>query len=216
MEDELTKTRPQPVAASESTPPVILASASGARKALLDAAGVPHRVIPAAVDEDSVKTAMTAEGASPGEVAAALAALKAVGISDNEPGAVVIGADQLLVCGGEIFGKPANLDAARLQLEVLRGCTHELVTAVCLAVDGAVIWRHTETARLTMRPFSDRFIDRYLGELGDTVLSGPGGYQVEGRGAQLFTAIAGDWYSIVGLPLLPVLEMLRLHGAMRS
>ena len=146
----------------------------------------------------------------------ALAELKAQRVSQRHKDALVIGADQMLQCGGIWFDKPPDLDHARGHLNALRGRTHELLSAVCVVRDGEVLWRHLESAQLTMRPFSDAFIDEYLAAAGDAVCASVGAYQLEGRGAQLFSCIKGDYFTILGLPLLPLLGFLVNHGVVTA
>lgn len=195
---------------------MILASASETRLKLLLAAGVPCAAEPARVDEEPLKRALAAEGAGPDRAALALAELKAVRVSRRHPGALVLGADQMLDCEGAWFAKPADMAAAKAQLLALRGRTHRLTSAVVAAQDGARLWHHVEAARLAMRPFSDSFLERYLAEAGTTVLASVGAYQIEGLGAQLFVRVEGDHSTILGLPLLPVLDFLRGRGALAT
>ncbi len=196
--------------------PVILASASPSRAALLAQAGLTVACHPAHIDEEEIKLAMKADGASPGEVADALAALKAERISLKHRNTVVIGADQMLDCEGTWFDKPADKAALRDQLLALRGRTHHLLASVCVTENGTRIWSHRETASLTMRSFSDGFLDAYIEKCGDSVLSSVGGYRLEEVGAQLFQKIDGDYFTILGLPLLPLLAFLRQNGALES
>ncbi len=179
---------------------------------MLRAAGVPFSVDAAAVDESLVKEAMKAEGASASDTAMALAELKATRKSTDHGGALVIGADQILECEGVWLDKPASEDDARDALTRLAGRGHALHTAAVVARDGQAIWRHSDVASLTMRPLSPAFVDTYLAELGEAALASVGAYQVEGLGAQLFTRTEGDYFSILGLPLLPLLDFLRVHG----
>ena len=195
---------------------VVLASASAARARLLDAAGVPHVAEAAAVDEGEVKAALQAEGADPLQAAETLAELKAQRVAPRHPGALVIGADQILECDGRWFDKPSDRTAAADHLRQLSGRTHRLCTAVCLVRQGTRIWHHRDVAHMTMRVLNDAFIQGYLDAVGAQALTSVGAYQVEGRGAQLFSAIDGDYFAIMGLPLLPLLEMLRRHGAVPS
>ena len=196
--------------------PVILASASAARSALLRAAGVPIAAEAAAIDEAEVKASLRAARSAAAAVAETLAELKAQRVSRRHPGRLVVGADQVLDCGGAIFDKPADLPEARRQLLALRGRRHQLLSAVVLERDGQRLWHHVSRADLLMRDFSDRFLDDYLRAVGDAALASVGGYQIEGRGAQLFASIDGDYFTILGLPLLPLLNILREHGALPS
>ncbi len=195
-----------------TTSRLVLASGSASRRRLLEAAGVPFEAATAAVDEDEVKLAMKAEGADAFAVAEALAELKAQRVSPRFPGALVLGADQMLVCEGAWFDKPADLAGAAEHLRRLAGRPHHLLTALCLLRDGTRIWHHRDRAELTMRPLSEAAIQGYLAEVGEAALSSVGGYQLEGRGIQLFQSISGDFFGILGLPLLPLLDMLRNHG----
>lgn len=199
-----------------ATAAVVLASASPARAALLRAVGIPVIVDAAAIDESEVKASLRAMGAEPAAVAEALAELKAQRVSRRHPGSLVIGADQVLECDGVLFDKPPDLAAARNQLLALRGRWHRLVSAVVLARDGQRVWHHVDRANLTMRDFSTHFLDHYLRSAGAAALSSVGAYQLEGVGAQLFAGIDGDYFTILGLPLLPLLDILREHGALPS
>jgi len=194
-------------------PPLILASASKSRANMLRAAGVPVEIVPAHADEDAVKDALKAEGASAADCAVALAELKAVQVSQRHHGVLVIGADQMLECEGRWFDKPKDMEGARGHLLAMRGKTHVLPTAAAVALNGAVIWHHVANPRLTMRPFSDAFIDEYLALAGNAVTSSVGAYQLEGPGAQLFSRIDGDFFTILGLQLLDLLAFLREHEA---
>ena len=191
---------------------LVLASQAVVRASVLRAAGLSFTVQPARVDEGAVKDAMRGEDPDGRETARVLAGLKARRVSAGAPGAFVIGADQLLVCGGEWFDKPVDVDDARGQLRRLRGRSHTLVTAVCVARDDAEIWGDVACPKLTMRPFSDAFLERYLERAGDGILACVGGYEAEGLGAQLLAEIEGDWFSVLGLPLMPLLAFLREHG----
>lgn len=192
--------------------PVILASASRTRAKLLEDAGLAIEIVPASVDEATIRESMAAEHASAAEIARALAELKALRISRQRPGAFIIGADQILVCNGVLFEKPAHRDAAETQLRALSGASHELISAVCVARDDGVIWHHTDTAQLTMRVLSEGFIKAYLDAAGDEILANVGAYALEGLGAQLFARVRGDYFTILGLPLLPLLDFLREHN----
>ncbi len=186
---------------------LVLASGSRVRAAMLRQAGLAFQVLPADVDESVTKREMA--GADPMRIAEALAVIKARAVSPSCPGALVIGADQMLVCDSNLFDKPADIDEARSHLRRLRGMTHHLCTAAVIVRDGEVLWQHSERPELVMRPFSDGFIDSYLAAIGDDALLSVGAYQLEGRGAQLFDRVAGDFFSILGLPLLPLLAFLR-------
>jgi len=195
----------------EAPPLVVLASASRPRAALLTAAGVAHKVDPAQVDEAMVKQAMAEENAPAAAVAETLAETKARQVSIRHPQALVIGADQILGCDGALFDKPPDLAHARAHLMSLRGRTHQLHAALCVVRDGQRIWHHTDTARLTMRQFTDAFLEHYITAVGADSCTSVGAYQLEGRGAQLFEKIEGDYFAILGLPLLPLLDFLRNH-----
>jgi len=195
---------------------LILASASEARALLLERAGLIMRHEAARIDEEEIKASFRAAGAEPATCAAALAEAKAQRISHRHEGALVIGADQMLVCDGAWFDKPRDLTQARAHLIALRGRTHELVTAVCVTRNGAVLWHLVDRPRLTMRRFSDAFLDDYLAAVSETALASVGAYQLEARGAQLFARVEGDFFSILGLPLLPLLDFLRGHGALTA
>ena len=192
-------------------PRLVLASASPFRKALLDNAGLSFSIEPAQVDERAIEE--TLEGLEAGDVATILAEAKAQDVSGRNPGAIVIGSDQTLSLGGEILHKPADMDQARRRLLALSGRTHELNSAVVLARDGETIWRHLSVARMTMRKLDPGFIGRHLSNVGDRALGSVGAYQLEGEGIQLFERFEGDYFTIIGLPLLPLLAELRDLGA---
>ena len=193
-------------------PPLVLASQSAARAALLTAAGLRFEARAARVDEAAVKQACRAEGLDAADAALTLAGLKAERIRD--PDALVIGADQLLVCGEDWFDKPADIDGARAHLRALRGQVHRLVTAVVCIRGGQEIWRHVAEPRLRMRGFSDAFLEDYLAAEGEAVLACVGAYRLEGMGVHLFDGVQGEQAAIVGLPLLPLLGFLRQHGVL--
>lgn len=196
------------------TPRIILASASSARRAVLEAAGLRFEARPAAVDEAAIKDGALAEGIPPTDAALMLADAKAERIARRDPEALVIGCDQLLVCEGAWFDKPADVAAARAQLLALRGRTHELVTAVVCHRRGGRVWQHVATPRLTMRAFSEAFLDAYLTMEAEHVTHSVGAYRLEGPGVQLFDRVQGEHAAILGLPLLPLLGFLRQHGAL--
>jgi len=205
------KRRDLPSAAS----PIVLASASAARAALLAAAGLDVEVDPASIEEGHQRRRAPGELA-PGPLAMALAERKALAVSRRRATMLVIGADQVLACAERIFAKPKDLAAARADLIKLRGRPHVLYSAVVAARDGTVVWRHVTVARLVMRDFSDDFLDWYLERAGAAVLASVGAYQLEGLGGQLFSAIDGDYFAILGLPLVPLLDFLRTDGAARE
>lgn len=207
----------QPIATPDAAAPkVVLASRSPSRRALLAGAGVVVRAVPANIDESGIKESLRAEGASAISVAETLGELKARQVSRKVPGALVIGADQMLVCEGTWFDKPEDLRQAAAHLEALRGRTHELATSVSILRDETRLWHHNETARLTCRQFSAEFVSDYLAAVGDRALDSVGAYQLEGLGAQLFAKVEGDFFTILGLPLLPVLEFLRQQKVLSS
>lgn len=195
---------------------IVLASKSAARTAVLSAAGVPFETASAGVDEAAVKVGLLAEGHGPRAVADALAELKAVKASRNRPGALVIGADQTLDLDGGLFDKVETMQEARERLQLLRGKTHKLHSAVVVARDGQAIWREVPPAKLTMRNVSDAFIDHYLELRGESLLGSVGCYQLENEGVQLFSRIEGDYFTILGLPLMGLFDFLRLHGELAS
>ncbi|MBY0562688.1 MAG: Maf family protein [Hyphomonadaceae bacterium] len=194
---------------------LILASGSAARRAILTAAGVPFSVRPPALDEEALKASLREAGLPPREQALRLAAEKALSISRQSDG-LVIGADQMLALDNVVFDKPADVDAAREQLRRLRGRAHVLLTAVVLAEGDAVVWRRVDEPKLTMRSFSDAFLDYYIDRVGEAALKSVGAYQIEGLGAQLFDNVEGDHFSIMGLPLLPLLDFLRARGVVQA
>ncbi len=193
---------------------IILASTSRARREMLAAAGVAFTVEAADVDEPAIRKTLLAakSAATPPQIADALARAKAEDVSQRHKGSLVIGGDQVLALGTELLTKAKDEAAARATLKKLRGMTHELHSAVALAVDGRVLWTHTGTARLKMRDFSDAFLEEYLTRAGDRIGQSVGAYELEGLGVQLFDKIEGDYFTILGLPLLPLLAELRAQG----
>lgn len=194
--------------------PLVLASRSKVRQKLLSAAGVPVEVRPADIDERGLEAA--AAVSEPGAIAGLLARAKASAAAAMCPGRLTLGADQTLALGTASFAKPADLTGARAQLCALRGRTHELHSAIAFVKDGQVLFEDVGVARLTMRTFSDRFLDHYLDTVGDTATTSVGGYQIEGPGAQLFERIDGDYFTVLGLPLFPALDFLRRQGCLAS
>lgn len=190
---------------------LILASGSAARADMLRRAGLAFDVRPAAVDEDAAKLSLKAEGATAHQLADTLAELKAARVSAQAPGAFVIGSDQVLVLDGSWFDKPADRDEAKRNLKALAGNSHQLISAAVVVRDGQRLWGHADHATLLMRPLTDAFIDLYLDAAGDAVLGSVGCYQLEGLGAQLFQRVDGDYFTILGMPLLPLLDFLRGH-----
>ncbi len=195
-------------------PNLVLASQSKSRGELLRGARVEFSAQPAHIDEAGVKQSARADGVGVGDVAVLLAELKAARISARNPDALVIGADQILVCDGVWFDKPDSMEQAREHLRFLRGKTHRLVTSVVCMRDGNRLWHHIAEPRLTMRAFSDAFLAEYLAEEGDAAMETVGAYRLEGLGVHLFDRIEGEFSAILGLPLLPLLGFLRQHGVM--
>jgi septum formation protein len=198
-------------------PPLILASSSKIRARLLEAAGLAFIVEPPGLDELAMRQAVSGTGAlSPQDVAEVLTRAKAEAVSELARQAFVIGADQVLALGDRILSKPDDMEAARRELLDLSGKSHTLHSAVALAHNGVTVWAHSEPSTLEMRALSPQFIGRYLAAAGEQVLSSVGAYQLEGLGIQLFEKIDGDYFSILGLPLLPLLDALRREGAIES
>lgn len=193
---------------------LILASTSPFRLKMLRDAGLSVEAVASGVDERAIEETLYDTGVTAEEVAGILAEAKATMVSEQHPDALVIGADQTLSLDGRIFHKPTDMEAARRHLLSLSGRTHELNSAVVLARGGATIWRETAVARLTMRTLDPGFIGRHLSRVGDKVLQSVGAYQIEGEGIQLFEAVDGDLFTIMGLPLLPLLAALRNEGAL--
>lgn len=192
---------------------IILASGSPFRKKILENAGVDFEAIPASIDERAVEAPLEGSGATPEDIALVLAEAKALDVSERNPGALVIGSDQTLSLDDTVFHKPADMEGARRHLLKLSGKTHHLNSAVVLVRDGETLWRHVGVARLTMRHLDPAFIGRHLSHIGDKALSSVGAYQIEGQGIQLFEQVDGDYFTIVGLPLIPLLAALRERGA---
>lgn len=195
-------------------PRLILATASRARQAVLSGAGLAFTAAPAAVDEAAIKESAQAEGLTAADTAMLLAEAKAQRIARRHPEALVIGADQMLVCDGRWYDKPADLDGAREHLRSLRGRPHVLVSAMVCWRHGQRVWQHLAEPRLTMRDFSDAFLEAYLAAEGEALLSSVGAYRLEGPGVQLFSKVEGEHSAILGLPLLPLLDFLRGHGVL--
>jgi len=192
--------------------PLVLASGSAVRRQLLEAAGISVEVRPASLDERAVEA--SAPNDDPSAVAALLARAKALRVARDVPGRLVVGADQTLALGRRRFDKPADHAAARAQLQALAGQTHELHAAVAVARDETVLFEHVAVARLTVRPLTDAFLDRYLEAAGAAVTASVGAYQLEALGVHLFERIEGDHFTILGLPLLPLLAYLRTEGSL--
>ncbi|HEX3919839.1 MAG TPA: Maf family protein [Caulobacteraceae bacterium] len=195
---------------------IVLASKSASRAALLAGARVAFEAVDSGVDEAKLKARLLDEGAGPAKIAGELAEAKALAVSLRMPDAIVIGADQTLELDGLLFDKAASLSEARERLASLRGQRHELHSAVAAAEGGRVVWRVSESPALTMRDFSDTYLDGYLARNGVTLLGSVGCYMLEGEGAQLFEAIDGDYFAVLGLPLLPLLAFLRREGALTA
>lgn len=193
-------------------PRVVLASQSRIRRTMLANAGVAVACEPAQVDETELKNAMRADGAGVDAIAEALAELKAMRVSRRHTDALVIGADSMIECGDAQFDKPPDPAHAVAQLLALAGRTHRLLSAAVVVRDGVRIWHKVDAARLTMRGFDRDYAERYVATIGDAALSSVGAYQLEGIGAQLFTRVEGDFFTVLGLPLLPLLDFLRGHG----
>jgi septum formation protein len=194
---------------------VILASKSAARRAVLTGAGIGFEVQVSGVDEDVLKDQLLAQGASVSQIAEALAEQKALKVSQTVPG-LVIGSDQTLDFEGRLYDKAETLEAARERLQTLRGKTHQLHSAVVVARAGEVIWREVVSSTLTMREFTDAFLESYLASEGPEALGSVGCYRLEGPGAQLFSKIEGDYFAILGLPLMGLLDLLRAHGEVKA
>lgn len=194
------------------TRPLLLASASEIRLQLLRNAGLEVTAVPARVDEEAIKAALVAENAKPHDIADALAEVKARKISEKNPDGLVLGCDQVLAFNGHVFGKPEDIDAARAQLWQFRNETHQLLSAVVLYDGAKPVWRHISKASLTMRALSDDYLDDYLTRNWPSARHSVGAYKLEEEGVRLFSAIDGDYFTILGLPLLPLLSYLGTRG----
>jgi len=190
----------------------ILASTSPFRRDMLANAGLDFDIVRPEIDERVVEESVEGSGLAPTDIASLLAEAKAVDVSERHPGRMVIGCDQILALDEEVLHKPENMEAARRRLLALSGKTHELHSAIVAARDGAALWRHVSTARMTVRKLDPVFVGQHLARVGDKALSSVGAYQVEGVGIQLFDRIEGSHFTIVGLPLLPLLAFLREQG----
>jgi len=195
---------------------LVLASGSMSRKMLLTAAGVSFTADPADLDEDALMAQLHRDGASAERVAAELATQKALHVSRRHPGKIVLGGDSVIALEGRLLSKCADLAAARALLEQMSGKDHLLVSAAALARDGTVLWGHISPCHMTVRRLSPQFLDDYLAAEGAAILSSVGCYHFEGRGAQLFDRVDGDYFSVLGLPLLPVLAQLRKLGVLQA
>ncbi|RME66822.1 MAG: septum formation protein Maf [Alphaproteobacteria bacterium] len=195
---------------------LVLASVSKVRAALLRAAGVTFEQVAPRLDEEALKAGLRAAGASPRDMADALAQAKAVKISQRRPGRLVLGADQVLAMDGAVFDKAPDPAHAEAYLRLLRGKAHRQISALVIAEDGVAVWRHVGIATLHMRAFSDAFLRAYLEAAGAALTDAVGGYWLEGIGSQLFTRIEGDYFTVLGLPLLPLLDYLRVRGLLAT
>ncbi|KIT14965.1 Maf family protein [Jannaschia aquimarina] len=190
---------------------LVLASGSQVRADMLRAAGVKVEIRPARIDEDAVKESLLVEGARARDVADTLAEMKAL---KPQVGGLVLGADQVLSHGGKLLSKPATPHEAREQLAMLAGRQHRLISAAVIVEDGRPVWRHASEVRMVMRPLSDGFLDSYVSEYWEGIRHCVGGYRLEAEGARLFTAVEGDYFSVLGLPLLPVIDYLVTRGVL--
>lgn len=195
---------------------LVLASGSKSRKALLTAAGLSFIADPADLDEAGLMADLQARGSDAGGIATELAREKALAVSRRHSGRFVLGGDSVIAFGAELLSKCASLDEARILLQRLSGQTHLLVSAAALARDGALLWTHASPCRMTMRELSPQFLEDYLAQEGKAILSCVGCYHFEGRGVKLFAKVVGDYFSVLGLPLLEVLAALRREGALAS
>lgn len=196
---------------------LILASTSAARRAMLDAAGVPHQAVAAQIDEAELKQGLLVRKVAPRDIADALAELKAVKVSHTHPEALVLGSDSVVaLADGRLLDKPVDRDDAAAHLRAMRGTEHRLISAAVIAEGGAPVWRHVDVARMQVRDLSDAFIHAYLDAEWPAIAGCVGCYRIEGRGLQLFRAIAGSHFTIMGMPLLPIQDYLRTRGVLAS
>ena len=195
---------------------LVLASSSGIRRQMLENAGVSFEVSLPRVDEDAVRQSLLAEAASPRDIADALAELKARKVSTRMPEALVLGCDQVLSFDGQIMAKPVSRDDAEQQLRQLRGARHQLLSAAVIYEDGQPIWRFVGTVRLQMRDFSDSFLTTYLDRNWPDISNSVGGYKLESEGVRLFTRVDGDYFTVLGMPLLEILSYLTLRGDLQQ
>lgn len=187
----------------------VLASTSPFRKQLLQQAGLEFSTAAPNIDEREIEARAEHQALSPAGLSERLGCEKALAVSKTMPGALVLGGDQVMALGAQIYHKPQDLNAARTQLLSLRGATHVLNSSLALAKDGEIVWSHVSCAEMTVRMFSESFLDDYLAKVGERILKSVGGYQIEGMGVQLFSAIKGDYFTIIGVPLLPLMEKFR-------
>ena len=195
---------------------IILASGSGIRATLLRNAGVVYDVVPARVDEEALRDAMLAEDAGARDIADALAEMKAQKISAKRPEALVIGCDQVLNLQGQLLTKPDSPETARAQLMAMRGKRHELLSAAVICENGKPVWRHVGVVRLLMRQFSDAYLDDYIARNWDSIRHSVGAYKLEEEGVRLFSQVQGDYFTVLGLPLLELLSYLTLRGDLKG
>lgn len=187
----------------------VLASTSPFRKQLLQQAGLEFTTAAPDIDEREIEARSEHQALTPAALSERLGCEKALAVSRTMPGALVLGGDQVMALGSRVYHKPRDLEAARIQLLSLRGKTHVLNSSLALAKDGEIIWSHVSFAEMTVRNFSETFLDDYLAKVGERILKSVGGYQIEGMGVQLFSAIKGDYFTIIGVPLLPLMEKFR-------